>query len=321
MLPRLPKFKRSPERLTSRQMTASSVAIIDLIASYQFLSTSLLVRLAPCSKNITHRHLQLLFHRGLVNRFSFPRIGNPGEFYYYLDSRDALPIIGRADDRELAAVISRNRAKRYADVHDLSLADEMQGRLLFLKHETMISRFHAFLDLASRRSSGRVVLERFRQGSSLWHHVDVPAVDRNGSGAGLPERKAFRPDAFFTLRFMSEQRESRAHFFYEADRETESTSRLTDKLRVYHWYLVRARHQEARFGIRRVRAVLVETLRPEWSSRLRHTAEQPAVTGGQASSLFWFTSSDRLASLDEAESAFGSIWSSANRDRMWSLLD
>src|SRR5438477_12159519 len=64
---RLPKFKREPGALPTRRLTSTSLEIVDLLARYEFLPTSLLVRLCTASKNITHRHLQLLFHRGLVN--------------------------------------------------------------------------------------------------------------------------------------------------------------------------------------------------------------------------------------------------------------
>jgi len=43
-------------------------------------------------------------------------------------------------------------------VNNPKLIEEMQGKLLFLKHEAMISRFHAMLELACNQSTGRAEL-------------------------------------------------------------------------------------------------------------------------------------------------------------------
>jgi protein involved in plasmid replication-relaxation len=323
---RLPKFKRAPEALPRRQLTATSLAILNLLARYQVLPTSLLRRLAPSSKNITNSHLQLLFHRGLVNRFSFPRVGNPGEFHYYLDNPAVMALVERTGDRALAAVIKRNREKRYADVHDLSKVEEMQGKLLFLKHEVMISRFHAMLELACSVSDDKVALERFRQGPTLWHSVEVPKIERDPEHGTFiemdsTERRALRPDAFFTLRFLSEpEGRNRAHFFYEADRQTEGTRQITDKLRAYFQYILKQRRHEEHFGIKRVRAVLIDTVSSDWSKRLQEAAAHPPMSGPKPSALFWFGSSTELDGKGPS-SIFERIWKPAAESSLRSLMD
>jgi hypothetical protein len=51
------------------------------------LPTSLAVRLVDGGQRNNYRHLQTLFHKGLVNRFALPTLyGRPGEFVYYLDT-------------------------------------------------------------------------------------------------------------------------------------------------------------------------------------------------------------------------------------------
>ncbi len=84
------KFIRQPERFAHRQITERSLDIIEYLARYRFLPRSLLIRLVPGDSRTTDEHLQWMWHKGLIQRFAFPRIGNPGEFNYYLDKTDAL---------------------------------------------------------------------------------------------------------------------------------------------------------------------------------------------------------------------------------------
>jgi hypothetical protein len=67
---------------------------VAIIERYRFIPTSLLVRLMPGDQKNNHRHLQTLFHHGLVNRFCLPKYGGPGEFMYYLDD---CPVPGHPD--------------------------------------------------------------------------------------------------------------------------------------------------------------------------------------------------------------------------------
>ena len=93
MQQRLRKYRRDPRHanlLGNRQITDRSLEIISNLSYYRFLPTSLLVALVEGYPRITQRHLQMLYHRGLINRFAFPRIGNPGEFVYYLDNHASL---------------------------------------------------------------------------------------------------------------------------------------------------------------------------------------------------------------------------------------
>src|SRR2546429_3608238 len=90
---RLSKFKREPKALADKKLTARSLDIIAAIARYRFLPTSLLVRLTSGNEDVTHRHLHTLFHKGLINRFAFPKTGGSNEFNYYLDNPKALTLL------------------------------------------------------------------------------------------------------------------------------------------------------------------------------------------------------------------------------------
>src|SRR6266849_5472938 len=93
---RLKKYSRDKSTLAavaSRQITEKSLAIIATIHDYRIIPTSLLVRLVEGHEKNIQRHLQQLYHKGLINRFAFMRGKNPGEFHYYLDNPEALHLL------------------------------------------------------------------------------------------------------------------------------------------------------------------------------------------------------------------------------------
>lgn len=350
MQKRLPKYRRTEESfqlLANRQITDRSLEIISFLSFYHILPSSLLVRLVEGNEDITYRHLQMLYHRQLINRFSFVNALNPGEFHYYLDNTAALELLvehGWAEPNELDYdSVRRNREKDYAAIHEQ--VDEKQGRLLFLKHEADISRFHAMLELGCRQSKGEVELMDWRQGPELWHSVAVPKVRYDQQTDLWGEQKnteklPHRPDAFFTLRCADKpEGEQEAHFFYERDRKTTTDrKRIVRKLRSHFHYVVKQRLHEAEYGIKRVRAVLVETVDDDWAMHLREVSAHPLVSGTKPSPLFWFTTS-RLFEFgpnkDEAEQyakrkdfflshpeiIFHSLWATPVDDSLYSLLD
>lgn len=346
MQQRLRKFSRDPEHLPKRLITERSLKIISLINEYHFLPTSLIIRLIPGNQRITQRHLQTLYHKGFINRFAFPKVGAGfvGEFVYYLDSAYALELLVEAGaDSEVLSwdKVRNNREKKYCDILDASLSDDMQGQLLFLNHELMISRFHALLQTACNNSNGQVVLENWKQGSSLWSSISMPAFsydERKFQEYDKKETVPVRPDGFFTLYFPFQTEEKqREHFFYEADRNRSSTNRMVKKLRAYYHFLVKQRKQEQVYGISGVKAVLVETIDSKSASMLREAAQKPMVSGKETSPLFWFTSSSIFTKkqhvssnnarqqlplyLLKPEVIFRRIWLTAVSNAFCSLID
>lgn len=105
MQQRLFKYKRDPERLPSRQITERSLRILALVERFRLLSSQLIVRLISGNEDVTYKHLQTLYHRGLINRFAFPRIGNPSEFWYYLDSTAALDLLAEQEVTRLPSTL------------------------------------------------------------------------------------------------------------------------------------------------------------------------------------------------------------------------
>lgn len=299
MQQRLKKYSRDADTfaaVASKQITPTSLRILATIHDYKIIPTSLIVRLVQGHEKSTYRHLQQLYHKGFINRFAFMRGKNPSEFYYYLDNTEALEllVLNGVDRQHLEFdEVRRNREKRYCDVNDPKRTEEMQGKLLFLKHEVMISRFHGMLELACAASNDSIQLTNFEQGPRLWTKVEVPKLAfRNGAWIELDdiEQLPHRPDAFFTLRFPNTARED-LHFFYEADRHRTDTNKYNKKLRAhFHFVVKQKRHREV-YDIQRVRAVLTETVDDEWAERLRQAAGHVTVSGSKASPLFWFTTS------------------------------
>jgi len=310
---RLKKFSRDPNyatRFGHRQITDRSLQIIATIERYRVIPTSLLQRLVGGDPRNVADHLQHLYHRSLVNRFCFfGPTGRPLEFNYFLDNSDALNLLidhGSADPESLDFdQVRRNREKwtpivesRTADhaAEDAVASDELQespeGKRLILRHELMISRFHGMLELATSASEGRVKLLAWHQGPVLYQYVEAPKmVCRDGEWHKQEgdERLPHRPDALFTIQVTGQ--EDLKHFFYEADRKTTNTTKMMRKLRGHWYYIAKARQHQQDYGIKRIRAVLTETLDTKWAEALRIAAQHPVVSGPKPSELFWFTAS------------------------------
>jgi protein involved in plasmid replication-relaxation len=311
---RLKKFSRDPNyvsRFGRRQITERALQIIATVERYRLIPSSLLRRLVGADSRTTDDHLQHLYHRGLVNRFCFfGPTGRPLEFNYFLDNPDALNLlidhgIGDPDTLDFDKV-KRNREKwtkmleseagigrQEPSATEESQEEPSEGQRLFLKHELMISRFHGMLELAARASEDRVKLLSWHQGPILHRYIEAPKIvfrDGEWHKQEGDERIPHRPDALFTLHIATN--EEPRHFFYEADRKTTNTTRMIKKLRGHFHYIAKARQHQQDYGIKRIRAVLTETLDTKWAETLRIAAQHPVVSGPKPSELFWFTASE-----------------------------
>lgn len=345
MQQRLKKYSRdsgSAAALASRRITNTSLAILATIHDYRIIPTSSLVRLVHGHEKNIQRHLQQLYHKGLVNRFTFMRGKNPSEFHYYLDNTEALDLLiahGVNPDSVDREDVRRNRDKAYSDVNNPKLTEEVQGKLLFLKHEVMISRFHAMLDFACIQSGGSIELTEFQQGPALWHKVEVPKLSlKTGQWreTDQTEQLPHRPDAFFTLSFPNDPGREALHFFYEADRHRTNTHKYNKKLRAHFFFVVKQKLHLQYYGANRIRAVLTETVDDDWAESLRQAARSVTVSGAKPSPLFWFTTSrffteemfqEGSASktiptyLQRPDIVLKHIWASPVDDTLHSLID
>jgi hypothetical protein len=299
---RIKKYSREQaENLPPRRITERSIEIIEIIYKYRYIPTSLIVRLIDGDIRTTERHLQNLYHQGLVNRWAFPSTFYPTEFNYYLDDRRALTLLinekGYDPEGMDYETVKRNRDKAYSEITMSREMIKRQGRLMHLHHELMISRFHFMLEKACLKSGGKVELFGFYQGSTLWNKVEVAKVhfDKDGNMRELEETETLphRPDAFFALYFPDREGEDKAqYFFYEADRKTASIKKFNKKLRAHFHYVVKQKKHVEEYGVKRIRAILIESIQDHWTNQLRLHARHPVVSGNKPSPLFWFTTSD-----------------------------
>jgi hypothetical protein len=302
MQKRLKRYSREKkENLPNRRITERSVEIVAAVHRYRFLPTSLIVHLITGNHRITKRHLQNLYHHGYLNRFAFPSVGFPSEFIYYLDDKKGLQLLVNSGHEEETLdfnIVQRNREKQYHLITKAKHSANLQGKLMHISHELMISRFRFLLEKSCEKSDGKVVLAGFYQGSQLWNTVEVSEFiydDANNRIIEIDQQENLphRPDAFFALHFPTRDGEDKTdYFFYEADRKTTSVKKHNRKLRAHFHYVVKQKRHREDYGVHRIKAVLIESIESGWADTLRRSARHPAVSGQKPSPLFWFTTSD-----------------------------
>jgi hypothetical protein len=301
----VPTFRRSvrlPDgfKLRKRHITKTSLLLIDAIYRFRFIPNSLLFKLVAGDKRNLYFHLQALYHTGYINRLNLlNQYGYPDEYIYYLDNPKPLELLAEQGIRTPDEL----------DFERLShgMSEISEGRMLFIRHELMISRLRGMLELACAASGGEVALHEFRQGSELHNAVIAPGL---GTKAEIieqqkqqmlfetmeAERIPHRPDAYFTLYFPNrEEGKQYSSFLYEADRRTTDTARMIKKLRGHFHFIVKQKLHQNLYAVPSIRAVLIETIDDHWAEVLRQAAGHPAVSGAKPSNLFWFTSSEFFA--------------------------
>jgi len=303
------KFQRPAEKPKGR-ITARDLDLIEAVLRYRFSPASELIPLTGGNEDVTYRHLRRLWEWGFVNRFAFPTLRSHSEFYYYLDSRQAVELLtelrGFQPHPAIFEEIDNNREKDYAG----AAVRGQHMQLGFLKHALMISRMHFMLEMACLKSGGAVELETWAQGGQLaGHKVEVPSVksERQGGNQYLwaekddTERLPVEPDAMFTLRFEKRpQGRQLAHFFYEADRGTMTTTDMMRKLRAYYYFIVKQQRHKDAFGIHPIRSVLVEAPDEQRAKKLMELVQHPLVCGpNKRAGLFWFSISPLFTDIPE----------------------
>jgi hypothetical protein len=203
------KFVRPKQPRTAGRITDRDLDIIEAILRYRFSPASELWRLVGGNEDVTHRRLRGLWERGLINRVAFPFPRPHSEFYYYLNNRAALDLLAEARRmeifNEMLEEIRNNREKDYAG----SALRGQHMQLGFLKHTLLISRMHFCIEMACRKSGGKVELVSWRQGGPLTgRKVEVLKVKSRREGneyfwqeSDDRERLPVEPDAMFSLKF------------------------------------------------------------------------------------------------------------------------
>lgn len=295
------KFIR-PETPFRGPITDRDLDIFDAVLRYRFISAAQIVRLVGGNEDVTHRRLRRLWERALLNRWAFPGIRTHSEFYYYLDSREPLSLLAERRGWELDdQMLEEIRAHREKDYGSAAFRGQHM-QLGFLQHGLVISRMHFMVEMACRKSAGKVALETWAQGGQLaGRKAEVPRVhsDRRGSEifwreTDERERLPVEPDAMFTLRFPGRlPGQQLAHFFYEADRGTMNSTDMLKKFRAYYHFIKKQQAHRQGFGVHPIRAVLTETTTEVRGRKLMTLVNHPLVCGpDRRAGLFWFTISE-----------------------------
>jgi hypothetical protein len=194
---------------------------------------------------------------------------------------------------------------------DGSESNHHEGKILFLRHETMISRFHVALELACRATKGEVALKTWKQGAELYNYVDAPAYTftkftENGKTTihyeeheRKKERIPHRPDAFFTLTFPNTPTKKDTSYLYEAERQTNSAPKLNKKLRGHFHFIARqGRSELPPYNVKSIKAVLVETTSLTWANHIYQEAHSK-VASPNKSKMFWFTCLEKITTPEK----------------------
>jgi len=306
------KFVR-PEMPRAGLVSERDLDLIEAILRYRFIPASALIRVVGGNEDVTHRRLRKLWEWGTINRWAFPGLRTHSEFHYYLDNRAALDTLVLHERLPAAGVgmldeIRDNRERG-------SAAAVLRGQhmqLGFLQHSLMISRMHFMLEMSERATE--CLLQSWAQGSQLaGRKVDVPRIKSSRvdnqyfwQESQSIERLPIEPDALFTLQFSTRpEGDQLAHFFYEADRGTMTTTAMFRKFRAYWHFVKKQQHREA-FGFHPVRAVLIETTTEARARRLMELVRHPLIGGSdRRTGLFWFTISPLFTNKEPSEETGG----------------
>lgn len=99
-----------------------------------------------------------------------------------------------------------------------------------------------------------------------------------------------------------------------------NASKMNQEFRSHFHYIVKKKLHREHYQVRRIRAVLVESIESSWANHLRTNARHPLVSGSKPSPLFWFTTSELFDAKvpgkqkdipvypDTLEVIFRSIW-------------
>ena len=250
--------------LASIRVTPRDRELIHTIYRYRVLRRDQLQRLFFPSKNTTNLRLKLLHQHGYLARRRLPvEYGQGSSQWLYLLGGCGASLIAQVEGIDPAQLAWR-RSHNHVST-------------MFLEHTLMVNDICIAIQLAVQDASHRV--ERWLREEELKAQPDRVWIE---TAPGRRRQSALVPDAYGALAFG----QRRAHFFFEADRATESNGRWAQKVLAYLAY-VRSGAYARRYGTDCLRVLTVTTSEQRMQNLLRTTHK----TGGGA--MFWFTTLDR----------------------------
>lgn len=241
-MPRLPRFKRSPE-IPPLRLTSRDGEILKCLQRHRFLRSDHILALSDGSRQQVLRRLQRLFHHGYLERPSC-QID-----YYQSGSRRIAYGLGNKG----AAWLKRELSLHF---HQLDWQQKSHVGRLFLEHALLVSDIMVAVELACRKhkdfrllSAGDLRIANMRE-PFQWK-VDI----------GQRQKCGVIPDRVFGLEFNGNQ----YWYFLEADRGTMPMTRgnldqtsFQRKLLAYEATWSQNLHR-TRFGWQRFRVLTVTT--------------------------------------------------------------
>ena len=242
-MPRLPRFKRSPE-IPAFQLTDRDREILQHVHRHRFLRSDHLAALTAGSPQQMLRRLQRLYHHGYLER---PRCQI--DYYHKSGSRRIAYGLGNKG----AAWLKRELSLPF---HQLDWKRKNLVGRLFLEHALLVSDIMVAVELACRnRKDVRLLTTDDLQLS------DVREPFQWTVNIGQRHKCGVIPDRVFGLEFNGE----RCWYFLEADRATMPITRgdlsqtsFQRKLLAYETTWTQKTHQRD-FGIHRFRVLTVTT--------------------------------------------------------------
>jgi DNA-binding Lrp family transcriptional regulator len=241
-MPRLPRFKRSPD-IPPLRLTSRDGEILTCLQRHRFLRSDHIISLCPGSRQQVLRRLQRLFHHGFLER---PRCQID---YYQSGTRRIAYGLGNKG----AAWLKRELSLEF---HQLDWKQKSHVGRLFLEHALLVSDIMVALELACHN----------RKDIRLLSADDLQIANRREPfqwkvDIGQRQKCGVIPDRVFGLEFAGKQ----CWYFLEADRGTmpiirgnlDQTS-FQRKLLAYEATWTQNLHR-TRFGWQRFRVLTVTT--------------------------------------------------------------
>lgn len=279
------RFKRE-RNYKAFALQEQDVELLELLASYRFLDTYMLLALQPRSLRGLRRRLQHLFNAGLVDRPPRDYLRTPGPMVYALGNKGADLLAQRQE-------VERGKINWQSKNHEV--------RQYFVDHTLMVSKVRAALSLAVNPLAN-TNLVTWGQGPELKIRTYVE---------GQPE--AIVPDGFFIL----EDGDDVIHAYVECDRSTTTRNRFLQKMKVYWQWWKQEGHQQ-QWGIKNFR-VLTVCLSEQRKDNLRTLAKE--VDDRRRGSAMFLFSTEAIYNLDEPATILQHIWQSPVDDTWHSILD
>lgn len=260
--------------------------IISQVYDFDFLSRQQIQRLLDfrCTVRANVRLRKLFDHGLLARRFLAATLGTSMAIYFL--GPEAIPLISAQTGADPGEIQRRQKAIE-------------QKKTLFFEHDLLVNdiRIAFYQTLAN---SNEWKLDRWVSSIDCLEEYSLL-----NPKSGKPEKKTFRPDAYF--RYF--QNSKLFGCFVEADRSTVNNSRFQEKARVYLEYSQSGSYQQ-KYGLKFFR-VLVLTKTGERLLNLK------SVTEKLTDKIFWFTTWKNL----EPGKAFGPIWQRPGRAGNFSLME